>query len=799
MYRQKVGLGYSLSDVNQEDLAVIPEKPFEMLQLTQDPQAEKEKIRRRSKAIIVLLVCLLTSAPGQQPKPGGEQRKPEDADVVRVTTNLVQIDALVTDKNGRQITDLQPEEFEVFQDGRVQKVTNVSYISTRPPTTTTEAPTTKPGVVAKSTAPPVPPVSLRPDQVRRTIALIVDDLGLSFVSTAFVRRTLTKYINEQMQPGDLVAIIRTSAGAGALQQFTADKRQLLAAVDQVRWYPMGRGTIAAFAPIQPNAVAQAANTLGGSSGGDRAAADARQLSEKTESQQEDLGQLREEAFAVGTLGAVNYVVGGLEKLPGRKTVVLLSDGFKLFTGIKQGFRLQSNSDQPGINDRDAPSLTPNTGILEALRKLTDAANRASVVIYTMDTRGLETVSLTAEDNVSDKSADRIEEQLLDRRQEFVDTQAGLAYLARLTGGLAIQNENDLNRGLQRVLDDQAGYYLIGYRPDESTFDPKTGRADFHKIVVRVNRPDARVRSRSGFFGVADAESRGQRAASEQLADMLASPFGAAAHLRLTSLFGNDDRVGSLVSSVLFIDGHDLTFKEEPDGWREADIEVMAYTFGAYGEVVDSLSRTHKIRARGEVYESILREGLLYTVNVPIKKPGAYQLRIAVRDSGSKRVGTASQFVQVPDLSKERLALSGIFVSGLDTHKAKQPVDPDSLSQGPDDAGAAQASPALRRLHSGMEMFYAYYIYNAKVDVAKRPQLTTQMQLFHDGQLAYEGKVTPYDAVSEPDLRRLRSGGRIRLSPKAAAGEYVLQIIVTDNLAKEKQNSATQWIDFEIVN
>jgi hypothetical protein len=492
-------------------------------------------------------------------------------------------------------------------------------------------------------------------------------------------------------------------------------------------------------------------------------------------------------------------VRGLEKLPGRKSVVLLSDGFKLFTGIKQGFRLQSNSDQLGINNRGTPSLTPNTRILEALRKLTDAANRASVVIYTMDTRGLQTLMLTAEDNVSDKSADRIEEQLLDRRQEFLDTQAGLAYLARLTGGLAIQNENDLNKGLQRVLDDQAGYYLIGYRPDESTFDPKTGRSNFHKIVVKVNRPGARVRSRSGFFGVADAEVLERRTLGEQLADMLASPFGAAdVRLRLTSLFGNDDRVGSLVSSVLYINGHDLTFKEEPDGWREAEIEVMAYTFAAYGEVVDSLSRTHKIRARGEVYESIVREGLLYTVNVPIKKPGAYQLRIAVRDSGSKRVGSASQFVQVPDLSKERLALSGIFISGIDPRKAKQPVDPNSRLQGTDDVVDVQASPAIRRLGSGMEMHYAYYIYNAKLDVAKRPQLTTQMQLFHEGQLAYEGKVTPYDAGPESDLKRLRSGGRITLSPKAASGEYVLQIIVTDKLAKEKQKTATQWIDFEIV-
>ena len=98
----------------------------------------------------------------------------------------------------------------------------------------------------------------------------------------------------------------------------------------------------------------------------------------------------------------------------------------------------------------------------------------------------------------------------------------------------------------------------------------------------------------------------------------------------------------------------------------------------------------------------------------------------------------------------------------------------------------------------MEMHYAYYIYNAKLDVAKHPQLVTQVRLFHDGQLAYEGKVMPYDAGPELDLKRLRAGGLIKLSAQAAPGAYILQIIVTDKLAGEKRNTATGWIDFEIV-
>jgi VWFA-related protein len=761
------------------------------------PYAEMVRIR---KWLVIASLCLIASAAGQRPKPQLQPAKPDDTDVVRISTNLVQIDAVVTDKNGRQVTDLKVDDFEVLQDGRPQKVTNLSYISTQP--------NIAGGVISRDPTPslntntPVPSVALRPDQVRRTMALVIDDLGLSFESTAFVCKTLTKFVNEQMQPGDLVAIIRTSAGAGALQQFTSDKRQLAAAIERVRWYPLGRGSVSTFAPLEPEVLTETANAIiiggEGSTLAERAAANARRLGEAAQLEADNLNDLKEQTFTVGTLGALSYVVRGLSQLPGRKSILLVSDGFQLFSKLGRNTPSVQNDGRVGIIDTDAPGLITNSRVLETLRKLPDEANRSSVVINTMDARGLQPLTLTAIDSTTGLELNRVREKLADREKGFFDTQAGLAYIARLTGGLAIQNENDLNKGIQRVLDDQAGYYLIGYRPDESTFDPQTGRPTFHKITVKLNRPELRVRSRSGFFGVSDTEARKLRK-SDDLATALASPFGAAdVHLRLTSLFGNDDRLGSILSSVLYIDGRDLTFKDASEGWHEADIEVLAYTFGADGEVIDSLSRTHKIRAHAESYESMIRDGLLYTINVPIKKAGAYQLRIAVRDTASKRVGSATQFVEVPDLARQRLALSGIFVSGLDPQKVKQSTERNGRLLAADEAADAQASPALRRLRPGMEMHYAYYIYNAKLDMAQRPQLTTQIRLFHDGRLSYEGKVTAYNAGDEPDLKRLRAGGRINLSGKAELGEYVLQIIVTDKLGNQKLNTATQWIDFQIV-
>src|SRR5438105_2052933 len=212
------------------------------------------------------------SAAGQQPVPSARAATPtptpqeeSDEDVVRITSNLVQFDAVVTDKQGRPVTDLRPEDFEVYVGGRRQEVTNFSYVTAEPGAPAAQPAPAPPPRPADKTAPPVPPARLRAGQVRRTVALVVDDLGTSFESLAYVRQALKKFVDQQMQPGDLVAIMRTSAGMGALKQFTNDKRLLYRAIQRVRWYPSGRSGTSAFAPME--AVAPGQTGAGGDDGG----------------------------------------------------------------------------------------------------------------------------------------------------------------------------------------------------------------------------------------------------------------------------------------------------------------------------------------------------------------------------------------------------------------------------------------------------------------------------------------------------------------------------------------------------
>ena len=599
---------------------------------------------------------------------------------------------------------------------------------------------------------------------------------------AYVRRALKKFVDEQMQSGDLVAIMRTSGGMGVLQQFTSDRNILYHAIERVRWNPMSRSGVSAFAPMealppgQDNTGGDSSNNGSGNNNGNR--------SSGTDSGAgTDADEFRDEIFSVGTLGALNFVVRGMGELPGRKSVIMFSDGFTIL-------------------DREDPAKRQR--VLENLRRLVDLANRASVVVYTVDARGLPYLGLSAADDATGRSPLQIQTMLDKRSQNYLDTQEGLHYLAEQTGGFFVHDRNDLSGAVRRVLDDQKGYYLIGFRPDESVFDKIKGRLRFNALQVKLKRPGLHVRTRSGFLGITDAEARPARHTRvEQLISALASPFASGdVPLRLTSLFGGDVVKGSFVTSLMHIDMSNVVFTDEPEGWHKAVLDVVALTFGEQGQVVEDINRTETVRVRKEAFDIVRREGLVYTMQVPVKKPGAYQLRVAVRDAQAEKLGSASQFIEVPDLRKDRLALFGVFLTtsmDASAQNAKPAAQPGATDAQANDESNQLRDAAVRRFRQGAKVDFLYNIYNAHTGAGVvRPQLQTQVRLFRDGQAVFTGPLLNYNVGKQTDMKRLQAGGRLALGTALTPGEYVLQVVVTDSLAKGKYRTATQWIDFEIV-
>jgi hypothetical protein len=303
-----------------------------------------------------------------------------------------------------------------------------------------------------------------------------------------------------------------------------------------------------------------------------------------------------------------------------------------------------------------------------------------------------------------------------------------------------------------------------------------------------------VRTRTGFFGVTDEKARpAQPTAVDRFQVALTSPFAASEiDVRLTPVFTSLPNVGPVLRSLLHIDARKLSFKEEPDGWRSEQLVLRGLLFGESGQIVDEYRRAFTVRLRGATFERVQSQGFDYVFNMPAKKPGSYQFRIAIIDTSSSRVGSAGQFVEVPDLKNKRLALSGIVLneampggtSGLGTSA----VD---ATEGPLKAANSDA----RRFRVNGSINYDYLVFNAGDTTGG--QLTALVRLFRDGKLVFEHE-SPAEVLRQIDSARALVGGRLRLGTNLLPGDYVMQLTVTDPAGEKGQGSATELADFAVV-
>lgn len=655
----------------------------------------------------------------------------DPAPPLRVAVTLVQVDAVVLDRAGRQATNLARDDFQLFEDGKPRAISHFSYVRAGAPAATAAA-------TPRST--PSPPAGpLQREDVRRTFAFVIDDLTMSFAGVNGARQAVRKFIDNQIEPGDLAAVVPTSGGAGALQQFTADRKLLLAALDRIRFNLAGMG------------YGGAVRAIGGNS------------------DDNDSGILalhRQRRFAVGAMGALRFVVDGMKDMPGRKAVVFLSDGVAINKGGK-----------------DDPFLS-----LNQLRTVTDRANRSAAVIYSMDMRGLVYTGLQAQDDVSNLEQEEVTQALRDRGQSLRDHQAGLRFLASETGGRALVNDNDFDGGLARMVEEASGYYLLGFQVEESAAARIARQGKYRRLAVRVNRPGLEVRTRRSYLGDGGAPAA-PRSTAERLLAALNSPFaGAGVRLQFTPVFFFDDRNRPAIQALLHINGADLAFSPpDPAGLHTAEIRLVALTEGDTPTPGASTERAYTVRVKQAALHQIRAGGLVYQLQHPVKKPGAYHMRVAVLDQASGRVGSASRFVQIPDIARGGPALSGITLCEGDWRAALQSPLQDRESA---------PTCATRVFHRGQPLSFGVTLYNVRLDDSTRqPAIELRARLFRDNQLVWEG--APFPAVFKPgmDPRRLPAGGVFTLGEKSLPGPYLLELRATELTGKRA--TLSEWTEFEL--
>ena len=699
-------------------------------------------MRLRSAFLSVLLLGIGTIAVAQTSPKG--QRPEKSDDVLKVTTNLVQVDTVVTDKSGRQVTDLKPEDFVLIESGREQNITAFSYI---PLTTQSTATSSVTSSAVRKNLPPKTLHAERPEHVQRVIAILIDDFGLSAESIARLRGALAKFIQEQTSPTDLLAVIRTSGGPGALQQFTSNRAQLLTTVRGLRWYTAGRGTLSgmeSFSPIND----------------DENGLDLKGYSSSRP------GDISRKEFFGGTLASLGFVIQGLTRFPGRKSIVLVSDNL------------------PAVN-REARI----GGVTSYLDKLIALANRSSIVISTMDPRGLPKAGLTADDSQYNLAANQIQPRVRDRRMKFNVDQDALSYIAKNTGGVFVHSTNDLNQGLRRIVDSEQGYYLIGYRPDDEE-DQSATRS--YKVSLKLKRPELSLRTRSTFHRETRLKETDNATRSNDyfLREALASPFVKEdVKLKMTALFTG----GSTIKVLLHVEGRGLDLVKASESGYRGSFDVVAVAFDDHGKVASEVRKTPSLNVPNAGYERFRSDGFVYALTMPIKRAGSYQVRLALRDAGSGLLGSDSQFVEVPETGKDRLNAVGFIVQAQNA--ATQPASKGNSIAKNEWSETMNRGMEVRRFRTGDSLTYSYLVYGASH--RREQNLVSQVRIFRGDQEVFTTAAQKVAALTELNREPMLAQGNLKLGRDLGPGEYFMQIVVTDRSAPVDKQSSEQWIDFEI--
>ena len=411
--------------------------------------------------LFLTLVLLLSAgsqaqrqAVQQQPQPPPEEQPQQPT--FRAEINVVRVDVIVTDRDGNPVTDLQADDFEVFEDDTPQTIDSFRLVHLTG--------TPEPG------AEPARPIRSGFDEEReaaredvRLFAIFFDDYHVRFENAVRVREALINFISTQLGPLDMVSVMYPLTPLDAVQM-TRNHDSIVAAIERFdgrKYEYEPRNLFEQQYANYPTSVVE---------------------------------RIRNEVSLSGLTALVTHL-GGLRE--GRKALILVSEGYTNYLPPQlrdryAGVPELGNPNQLNPLAGDGPleqmsAMSAALDIMRDLRYVFNEANRGNTAIYAVDPRGL----AVSEFDVSQPTiSTRTDARAL---RTTIDT---LRTLAEETDGRAIVNQNEVGPGLRQMVRDSSTYYLIGYN---STQAPSDGK--FHEIKVRVKRDGIRVRARKGYWAL----------------------------------------------------------------------------------------------------------------------------------------------------------------------------------------------------------------------------------------------------------------------------------------------------------
>jgi VWFA-related protein len=697
------------------------------------------------KAIGLLLTSItaLGAVLGSQSQP-----KPADQDeAVRLRTELIQVQVVITDKQGRIIESLKKQDFELLEQGRPQEVSFFSEerIGLQP----VKPAVTNPDRVADESPPAKSATSTH------SILLFLDTLHLSGPSLIRARLSVKQFVDEQVTDKDTVVVATSGGVFGIFQNPVRNRLALHRMVERIGDFDASGQSnftpyLAAMVKQGDKAAFEVAvrvfisEELGGLSPGPGI----EPLVRAKASQVVEIASYRRQS----ALSVLSEVAERAMMMPGQRLLILLSDGFSLRN--RYG--------------------TPDSGDLQsAISK----AVRSGVVIYSIDVKGLE---VAAEFDASRRGVIG-GSATIGRLSSYMnasakDRQDGINALAQDTGGKAFFNTNDLKGALQKAVDLNRSCYTLAYYPPDDK-----GNKEFRRITVRVkSHPEYNVRAQKGYFAsdLKKAEEKELAQSPQQrLMAAIAKPLpvddiGVSASADYLEV-GTD---GEQVSLQAVIDGTKLNYQEQ-NGRLLIEIELAAVVYDRTGKPIKTITETIRGAMSAAEAEAAKRTGFHYSKRIGLK-PGVYNIRLGLREAGTHRVGTAATWLEIPNLSQGKLAISSILLT-------KDSVEPSTLSTG---AGRSNSSLGVACYKSGAPILYYLMIYNAR----EESDLTMHWELAEAGKVIH--KTEPQAVASRQigrDKKGIEIGGQLALTLQP--GFYELTISITDKKSKQTSQRSVPFV------
>ncbi len=585
-------------------------------------------IRRLSISLAVLSWLFLAFiAATAQTKPS---KQDQAEDVIRVDTTLVQTDVMVFDKQGHFVDGLRADQFALKVDNKSQPIAFFERVASA---SQREGKKSQAAAGTAVTNPSTPGPG-------RTVIFFIDDLHLAPASLVRTRKALNEFIDHGMFDKDQVAITSPSGQIGFLQQFTDDKAALRSAVARLNYrtntkVDMENPPMSEYIALKIREGDEQAITYYAQEIQKQNCFKIKQELICMVSPQSARLLAKERAQAITTMAAPDTdntlrLLEGLMRsagqLPGRKLVFLISDGFYL-------------------NDF-------KTGSLDKIKRITDAAGRAGVIIYTLDARGIISESLDVTNN---RPIDSKGMTVSSSIGEISASQDGLNALAGDTGGRAFRNTDaPMSEWVDRVLDETANYYLLAWRPD--TEEQKRGK--FNHISASITgRPDLTVRLRGGYFKTAPLpilttkkkpDKDPAKAREDDMRLVIDAPVSQRqiptdVDLTLNIIPG----VGTRTRATIAISRAALMF-DLNDGKQVADLDIGGIFYDDKGKPITSFVGRLKILPLPADSSPATPPQPVYNFDAWLP-PGLYQVRVGVRDMKSGKIGSAMQWITVPKM------------------------------------------------------------------------------------------------------------------------------------------------------